>query len=116
MKYKRTLVSFIVSFLPLLISCGFSFDPSGGGSSKEDILELNVVAFNDFHGAIEEDSSNGRMGLAKLGTYLKQQSEEDNTLILSQGDDWQGSIYSNYNRGRLVNDVYSYCHFWSFRG
>ncbi len=110
MKYKRTLVSFIVSFLPLLISCGFSFDPSGGGSSKEDILELNVVAFNDFHGAIEEDSNNGRMGLAKLGTYLKQQSEEDNTLILSQGDDWQGSIYSNYNRGRLVNDVYSYCH------
>ena len=109
MKYKRTLVSFIVSFLPLLISCGFSFDPSGGGSSKEDLLELNVVAFNDFHGAIEENSYDGRMGLAKLGTYLKQKSDEDNTLIFSQGDDWQGSIYSNHNRGRLVNDVYAYC-------
>lgn len=71
-------------------------------------LTVDITAFNDFHGAIEQQY--GRMGLAKLGTYLKQQSSKANALTLSQGDDWQGSIYSNYNRGRLVNDVYAYAH------
>lgn len=73
-------------------------EPSG-------VQEVNIVAFNDFHGAIDEKSS--QMGLAKVGTYLKRKGAEENTLTLSQGDDWQGSIYSNYNRGRLVNDVYA---------
>ncbi len=69
---------------------------------------INITAFNDFHGAIKENGK--RMGLGKVGTYLKQQADKPNTLTLSQGDDWQGSIFSNYNRGRLVNDVYAYAH------
>lgn len=76
---------------------------NGGGQTT---LSFTVNAFNDFHGSIVEDGN--QMGLAKLGTYLKEQSKKPNTLSLSQGDDWQGSIYSNYNRGRLVNDVYAY--------
>jgi len=72
--------------------------------SQQEII--NIVAINDFHGAIEE--SGNQMGLAKIGTYLKNKGLEKNTLTLSQGDDWQGSIYSNHNRGRLVNDVYAY--------
>ena len=77
---------------------------SGGGQQSN--LTLTVNAFNDFHGAIYPES--GQIGLAKLGTFLKEQSKEPNTISLSQGDDWQGSIYSNYNRGRLINDVYAY--------
>ena len=78
-------------------------DSGGGGQTN---LTLTVNAFNDFHGAIYPEGN--RMGLAALGTFLKEQSKKPNTVSLSQGDDWQGSIYSNYNRGRLVNDVYAY--------
>lgn len=107
MTNKRTLVLLFVSFLPLLTNCGSN--PSPSPSPIGEVKEINIVAFNDFHGAIEENSKSGSIGLAKLGTYLKQKSSEPNTLILSQGDDWQGSIYSNHNRGKLVNDVYAYC-------
>ena len=64
---------------------------------------LDIYATNDIHGQIEEN--NNRMDIATIGTFLKERSNEDNTLLLDQGDSWQGSIYSNYNRGALVNDV-----------
>ena len=129
---KTKLVSLVLLLFPLLISCANNPTPnpggdtsggdttpgggdnpgggdSGGGSSSEDepeLLEVNITAFNDFHGAILEQD--GSMGLAKIGTYLKRRGAEDNTLTIDQGDDWQGSIYSNFNRGRLVNDVFAY--------
>ena len=81
-------------------------NPSTKPSSGE--LSVNIVAVNDFHGAIEASGSD--IGLAAMGTYFRQQAETPNTLILDQGDTWQGSIYSNYNHGQLINDVYSYAH------
>lgn len=70
---------------------------------------INVWATNDFHGAIEESGNN--MGLAKWATYLKDKGEQNNTLLLDQGDTWQGSIYSNYNHGALITDVMNYIHY-----
>ena len=65
--------------------------------------KITIYSTNDFHGAIK---ANGyQMGLEKMGTYLKQKSAEENTLLLDQGDSWQGSIYSNDNKGALVNDA-----------
>lgn len=69
---------------------------------------VNIVAINDFHGAVEATS--GRVGLLKLGSYLVEKGNTENTLILDQGDTWQGSIYSNYNHGKLISDVYNYAH------
>lgn len=68
-------------------------------------LTLDVYATNDIHGQIESDTY--RLDLATLGTFMKSKGQEDNTLLLDQGDSWQGSIYSNFNRGALVNDVMS---------
>lgn len=79
-----------------------------GEDNDETIKNVHITAINDFHGAIYEEGR--RMGLDKVGTYLKMQSDKPNTLVISQGDDWQGSIYSNYNHGKLINDVYAYVH------
>ncbi len=76
------------------------------GVIPETTKKINIVAFNDYHGAIKEEGD--QMGLLKFGSFLKTQNDKENTLILSQGDDWQGSIYSNYNHGALINDVYAY--------
>ncbi|MFA5687239.1 MAG: 5'-nucleotidase C-terminal domain-containing protein [Bacilli bacterium] len=70
---------------------------------------VEVFAVNDFHGAIEETST--RAGLANFGTFFKEQGERDNTLLIDSGDTWQGSIYSNYNYGRLITDVMNYAKF-----
>ena len=76
-------------------------------TSSEDlnpIKTIDIYAINDFHGAIEEQS-NSRMGLINMGSYMKKKGSEANTLLLDQGDTWQGSIYSNTNYGHLINDV-----------
>ena len=71
-----------------------------------DTKTIIVGAINDFHGAIKENGN--EMGIAKVATILKTIKDKPNSLTLSQGDDWQGSIYSNYNHGNLVNDAFAY--------
>ena len=46
-----------------------------------------------------------------MATYLKEQGEHENTLLLDQGDTWQGSIYSNFNHGALLTDIFNYVHY-----
>ncbi len=102
---KRIVSIFFMMTVLSIFSCGPT-GGQGGGTTTKDEETINIVAFNDFHGAIYPES--GRIGLARLGTYIKEQGEKENTLVISQGDDWQGSIYSNYNHGQLINDVYAY--------
>lgn len=64
---------------------------------------VDIYASNDFHGAIEQDKDNP--GLEYWGSYYKYMGQQENTLLLDQGDTWQGSIYSNINHGNLINDV-----------
>ena len=78
--------------------------PSGGGEGGGEHIDppgrystIDIYATNDFHGAVEE--TDGNMGLKKWATYLKNKGENPNTLLIDQGDTWQGSIYSNYNHG-----------------
>ncbi len=100
--------------LPLLICSLFVFSccnpqqSQNNNNKTDDNKYIYIGAINDFHGAIiEGDGGSTRMGLAKVGTILKELGSRDNTLTISQGDDWQGSIYSNFNRGQLINDAYS---------
>ena len=67
---------------------------------------IEIYATNDFHGQVMEEGS--YMGLSKWATYLKEKGEQKNTLLIDQGDTWQGSIYSNYNHGELITDVMNY--------
>lgn len=68
--------------------------------------EVTIIAFNDFHGAVLEE--NEQTGLKRLGTYFKEKSKDGNTLILDQGDTWQGTLESNYEYGAIVQDVFNY--------
>ena len=66
------------------------------------IVNLEIFAFNDFHGNVI-DSDNG-IGLSKTSTFIKENSVSENTILISQGDMWQGSAESNMTRGELVTD------------
>lgn len=100
-KFIKSL-SILIVISPLFAGCN-----STGGLKGD--LSLDIYATNDFHGAIENQDRS--MGLGYLGTFMKRKGEQDNTLLIDQGDSWQGSIYSNYNRGALVNDVMCYAKF-----
>ena len=87
---------------------GYEFSKSQGDLVKptSGVGEINIYAFNDFHGSVVETSN--EVGIKKLGSFFKNKSQEENTLILDQGDTWQGSFESNYTYGTLVQDVFNY--------
>ncbi len=103
--------------LPLLLSgCSLTLKGSTSNSSNgtnsttgtsqyvdPTAIEVSFTAINDFHGAINETSS--QPGLAKLATYLKNKKAQGNILI-NAGDMWQGTFESNYNRGKLVTEAF----------
>ena len=87
---------------------GYEFSKSKTAIEKptEGTGVVNIYAFNDFHGAVKENY--GEPGLKAFGSFLKEKSQQQNTLILDQGDTWQGSFESNYEYGAIVQDVFNY--------
>ena len=65
------------------------------------IVIVDLFAINDLHGKIT--AGNSQPGIAGLTTYLKLVSDE-NSVILSSGDMWQGSSESNLTHGALMNE------------
>ena len=87
---------------------GFDFSKSLNPIAKPSsgVGTINIYSFNDFHGAVVETTS--EVGLKRMASFYKEKSQLPNTLILDQGDTWQGSIESNYNHGSIVQDVFNY--------
>ena len=95
------------------ISSSEQSESSESSSSSEGPIDryrtIDIYASNDIHGQIEE--GNSECGVGKFATYFKEKGEQENTLLLDQGDTWQGSIYSNYNHGALITDIMNYVQF-----
>lgn len=68
-----------------------------------DDVTLDLYAFNDTHGAVKDSDS--ASGIEKTATAIKNiQSQNKNTIVLSSGDMWQGSMYSNKTKGNLMTE------------
>lgn len=65
------------------------------------IVVVDIFAINDLHGKITESDS--QYGIGGLTTYLKKQTD-DNSILISSGDMWQGSSESNLTYGALITD------------
>lgn len=60
-------------------------------NSANNTVVVQLLSFNDLHGQFEEDEKNGG-GIANLAAYLKKfQSENENTITMSAGDQIGGS-------------------------
>lgn len=86
---------------------GFEFSVSDKEieKPKTGFADINIYGFNDFHGSVVQTERES--GLKLLGSFIKEVSNEDNTLVFDQGDTWQGSFESNYEYGKIVQDVFT---------
>ncbi|MBP3370732.1 MAG: 5'-nucleotidase C-terminal domain-containing protein [Clostridia bacterium] len=67
------------------------------------LVALDFYAINDLHGKFADTDSN--VGVDELTTYLRSAYKtDDNAILLSSGDMWQGSFESNATRGLIVTD------------
>ncbi len=77
---------------------------------------IDFYALNDFHGAIEERNDEGTAalpGIGKLNTFLKTRRNDNpgGTILLANGDMWQGSADSNITRGETVTHLLNHMGF-----
>lgn len=67
------------------------------------IIVFDFYAINDLHGKF--DDAEGIVGVGGLTTYLKtEMAKDDNAILLSSGDMWQGSAHSNLTRGNIITE------------
>lgn len=67
------------------------------------IVVLDLYAINDLHGKIADASTHP--GVDEMTTYLRNAMDtDDNVVLLSSGDMWQGSSESNMTKGHLTTD------------
>ncbi len=76
------------------------------------IVSIDFYAVNDLHGKFVDTESNG--GVDELTTYLKAMyKSDDNVVLLSSGDMWQGGAESNLTRGMIITEWMNHLDFVS---
>jgi len=70
-------------------------------------FKIDVFSFSDYHGNIVRKDYYPSIG--SFTGYLNELIENANndSIVINNGDLWQGSFYSNYNYGKLLNDCMS---------
>ncbi len=124
MKRFIHLLAIVLPLLLLLSGCDFKSDTpicthiDDDGNGKCDICYESVIvvidfyAINDLHGKFKDTDSN--VGVDELTTYLKQRYVlDDNVVLLSSGDMWQGSSESNLTKGLIITDWMNHLDFTS---
>lgn len=67
------------------------------------LVIIDFYAINDLHGKFCDTS--GQPGVDEIGTYIDKMEElDDNIILLSSGDMWQGSAESNLSRGKIITE------------
>lgn len=67
------------------------------------LVNFDFYAINDLHGKFDDSAS--QPGVDELTTYLRAaQFSNENTILLSSGDMWQGSAESNLTKGNMITE------------
>ena len=67
------------------------------------LITFDFYGVNDLHGKFEDSDTQG--GVDELTAYFRTAYKfDENTVLLSSGDMWQGSFESNATRGMIITD------------
>lgn len=78
-------------------------DKSCDGCSESVIEIVDFYVINDLHGRFCD--TDDQPGIDELATFLKMRGEsDDNTVLLSSGDMWQGTAESNLTGGLIITE------------
>ena len=80
---------------------------SSVSSQGPQAFSLKILSINDFHGAIEPGNDN--QGIARIANYFAQEKAKatQDTLIIANGDIFQGGALSYYFRGGVIVDIFN---------
>lgn len=102
MKEKMKVVLGLVMAVIMMISVP-TYVQAEEETSEGKVIE--VLSFNDFHGALAEGSKD--LGYGKLVGYINEfKADNPNTIIVSAGDNYNGTAMSNLTYGEPVNELF----------
>ncbi|MCD8204416.1 MAG: 5'-nucleotidase C-terminal domain-containing protein [Coprobacillus sp.] len=87
-------------------------------SKLEGEITLDIFANGDQHGVLEETKYEGNTlpSMPEYVSFIKDEMSrcEGETLLISNGDLWQGTYESNFNYGALLNEIIEEAGYSSF--
>ena len=113
---KKTVSAILLILILFLSGCGATPGCNITGAHTDtnhdgvcDECQISVLVYvdfyviNDLHGKLAD--SDTQIGVDELTTYIKNQTQNDqNSVLLSIGDMWQGSPESNLTDGLIITD------------
>lgn len=72
------------------------------------VTKIDIISFNDFHGNVAEDTreKGKNIGMAKMVGYVNAARQANpNTIVVSGGDNYQGTAISNLTFGAPVSKM-----------
>jgi 5'-nucleotidase len=77
-------------------------------NEDDNVDKIVIFYLNDVNGIVLADDIDGRIGLAKISTFIKQERKKNkNVLFLSGGDSFFGSLLSNSSRGEMMIKIFN---------
>ncbi|MCD8204066.1 MAG: 5'-nucleotidase C-terminal domain-containing protein [Coprobacillus sp.] len=112
-------VSFIKDKKDYIASIELGIDTKENIETKpEGEITLDIFANGDQHGVLEETQYNNKTlpSMPEYVSFIKDEISEceGETLLISNGDLWQGTYESNFNYGALLNDIITETGYSSF--
>jgi 2',3'-cyclic-nucleotide 2'-phosphodiesterase/3'-nucleotidase len=89
--------------------------PDNGGTQNIDTpkeeIDLSIITMNDLHGYIEQDDY-GEGGISNAAYLINQiRAESDETILIANGDMFQGTAISNMTQGKSVIEIMNMMNF-----
>ncbi len=112
---KRLIVALLAAAL-LVAGCATTGSATEYASVDKTAVEVlangkaktvTILSFNDFHGTLAEEPKGKNPGIAKMATYLLDARKANpNTIVVSAGDNYQGSALPAITKGKVVNEYF----------
>jgi len=110
-KFHRTATILVVAALLFSLVMSVSAAPSPA-TLPANTVTFTILHTNDFHGNLEQNSGGstsnpGMARVAKVINDVRAAVGEDNVLLLDAGDEMQGSLLSNIQKGKPTIAVFN---------
>jgi 5'-nucleotidase len=108
-RIRKRLISLRLPAVALLTLC-IAACASIGEKGVSDVVLISIVATNDVHGELVEQSDRG--GLTTFSGYVEalraaRAADGGEVLLIDGGDMWQGTLESNLSEGRFMVEAYN---------
>jgi len=118
MKRRMSLALVLTLIMTSVLSMPFTFAEGEATTTSTEMAavatevienRVDILTFNDFHGNVAEDVRDWgkNIGMAKMVGYVNaHRTANPNTLVVSGGDNYQGTAMSNLTHGAPVTEMF----------